>query len=437
METRRRIPLKKKLFFALIVSALIVLLCGAALAGSSGLTCYSCGDTEAGWTSWEYAGGNTHSQVCKNCYSGKNIKYCNPVVVTAAKEPTCTEDGNTEKIACSVCGHVTQEAQTIPAVGHTRGPAATCTSAQTCTECGKVLQTPIAHTPGAAATCTKPQTCTECGKVLQVPLGHTPGAEATCTTAQTCARCEYVYQQALEHSPGAEATCTEDQTCTRCGEMLAPATGHDYKAIKKVAATCTEDGYTVFECASCKDSYRDEYIDHLMHWFKLWNATEDGMHSAECKREDCEFIGRNACTAWEVTSGESILTVCPVCGRFNAENFEAIAEATIEGPHAINDEIIVRGMKAPFDGVLYAFTAGYEYSGRMQPFTKASKISLPLDSAEYAGFKLVRVDVTPASETAERAEAWTEITYSFENGILSFESECEGLFLLISTDAQA
>lgn len=351
--------MKKKLLFALIVSALIVLLCGAALAGTPDDPCSVCGDRSDGWTDWEYDeffGSNDHRKTCKHCYNCHYYASCNSAIVTGEIKPSCTKDGSTGKFTCSLCGHVTQEAQTIPATGH---------------------------------------------------------------------------------EPGAEATCTKDQTCTVCGEILSPATGHDYKAIKKVAPSCTDDGYTEFECANCKDSTRGNYTEPLKHWFKLWNANEDGTHSAECKREGCEFIGKNECTAWEVTSGENILTVCPVCGRFDAGNFEAIAEAGIEGAQASSGEIIVCGMKAPFDGALYAFTAGYEYSGRMQPFTQAAKISLPLDSAEYADCKLVRVDVTAASEAAERTEAWTELSYSFENGVLSFESECEGLFLLIPTEAQA
>ena len=55
---------------------------------------------------------------------------------------------------------------------HIAGAAATCTTAQTCTECGEELAPKLAHTAGAAATCTTAQTCTACGEVLTAALGH-------------------------------------------------------------------------------------------------------------------------------------------------------------------------------------------------------------------------------------------------------------------------
>ncbi len=36
--------------------------------------------------------------------------------------------------------------------------------------------------------------------------------------------------------------------------------GHSYKLSKKVNATCTEQGYSVYQCTSCNDSYRSDYI---------------------------------------------------------------------------------------------------------------------------------------------------------------------------------
>lgn len=100
---------------------------------------------------------------------------------------------------------------------HIPGPAATCTAAQVCTECGKVLQKELGHAPGDAATCTEPQVCTRCGETLAEPLGHVPGKEATCTEPQICTRCEQVITLATGHQVGG------DGVCLVCGESVAPS----------------------------------------------------------------------------------------------------------------------------------------------------------------------------------------------------------------------
>ena len=43
-------------------------------------------------------------------------------------------------------------------------------------------------------------------------------------------------------------------------------------------------------------------------------------------------------------------------------------------------EALVRGIADPFDGVLYAFTAAYEYSGEPVPFGTPAAVSVPLSA---------------------------------------------------------
>ena len=42
---------------------------------------------------------------------------------------------------------------------------------------------------------------------------------------------------------------------------------HDFEAIKVVAATCTEQGYTVYTCTNCGESYNDNFVPVLGHSF--------------------------------------------------------------------------------------------------------------------------------------------------------------------------
>ena len=149
-------------------------------------------------------------------------------------------------VICTICGHERTTdtgfgyhnyeyecSEVCPTCGkervteHTPGTAATCTEAQTCTVCAKVLAEKLGHTPGTEADCGHDQTCTVCGDVLVEASGnHTPGAAPTCTEAQTCTVCAKVLAEKLGHTPGAEATCTTEQKCTVCQTVLTAATGH-------------------------------------------------------------------------------------------------------------------------------------------------------------------------------------------------------------------
>lgn len=57
-----------------------------------------------------------------------------------------------------------------------------------------------------------------------------------------------------EHS-GGEATCTKKAKCEICGAEYGEPLGHDYVVIKVVEPDYRNEGYSVFECARCKDSY--------------------------------------------------------------------------------------------------------------------------------------------------------------------------------------
>lgn len=57
-----------------------------------------------------------------------------------------------------------------------------------------------------------------------------------------------------EHS-GGEATCTEKAKCELCGAEYGEPLGHNYVVIKIVEPDYRNEGYSVFECTRCKDSY--------------------------------------------------------------------------------------------------------------------------------------------------------------------------------------
>lgn len=57
-----------------------------------------------------------------------------------------------------------------------------------------------------------------------------------------------------EHS-GGEATCTKKAKCEICGAEYGEPLGHDYVVIKIVEPDYRNEGYSVFECTRCKESY--------------------------------------------------------------------------------------------------------------------------------------------------------------------------------------
>ena len=251
---------------------------------------------------------------------------------TAAVDATCTTAGNKEYYTCSTCSKVYADAKctiettaaacNVPALGHTAGIPATCTTAQTCTVCHIELAAARGHDiiidEAVAATCTttgltQGQHCTRCNaqtveQQVIAALGHEAGPDATCTTAQTCIRCDHVFQaalghdivvdkaidatcetggltqgyhcsrcddatleqqvtDALGHKAGAAATCTTPQICTRCDHVLQSALGHNIVIDEAVAATCTTTGLTEgSHCTRCDDvTVEQQVIKALGH----------------------------------------------------------------------------------------------------------------------------------------------------------------------------
>ena len=103
---------------------------------------------------------------------------------------------------------------------------ATCTSAKTCTLCGKTEGEALGHA-WKDATCTEAKTCTRCGVTEGASLGHI-WKDATCTEAKTCTRCGVTEGDSLGHV-WKDPTCNEAGVCTRCGATGEPALGHAWK----------------------------------------------------------------------------------------------------------------------------------------------------------------------------------------------------------------
>ena len=370
---------------------------------------------------------------------------------------TCTADGTKTAKCDHGCGETDTAADVGSALGHsftdyTSNGDATCTADGT-------------KTAYCDHGCGTTDTVADVGSALGHSFtDYTSNGDATCTADGTktaycdhgCGTTDTVVDEgsALGHSftdytSNGDATCTADGTktayCDRnCGATdtisdEGSALGHNYKAVV-TEPTCVKSGYTTYTCTRCNNSYTDNKTAALQHWYGPWSFSGDMTHSATCRRDGCGYVCTRDCAAYTVTVGDNLLSICPVCGNLNG-----MAMSELEGAitNADNDvigipgrgELIARGQEMPFDGILYALTIAYEYAGTLDEFTGMVHIEITLEMPdELPEFQLVRVDVTEADEDTERAEVWTGIEYNYEDGVLSFDTDTAGMFLLLPVE---
>lgn len=261
--------------------------------------------------------------------------------------PTCTKGGTRGRIACLVCGKVTEAGTATAALGHDyvqttvqSEPTCTATGSATmlCTRCGaeKKQSTPaLGHLFDTAWVIDKPATCTaqgeqshycsRCGRrtdVTPIPRGNHQTVydvvvAPTCTepgksSGAHCGVCGKVLEKAgtipaTGHSLKAEEiysepTCTAAGRalgqCTVCGaqqEMTLPAVGHafqtDWTIDKK--PTCTAQGEQSHHCARCDKRKDVTKLDRTAH-----TVVTDKAKKATCTRD-----------------GKTEGSHCSVCGK--------------------------------------------------------------------------------------------------------------------------
>ncbi len=165
----------------------------------------------------------------------------------ACKHQTTVPATCTTGETCAECGELLAE----PA-GHTAAEA-TCTDASVCAVCGETQAPATGHTEGPAATCTEDQQCLTCGERLAEHFGHTASGEASCTEDVVCTVCAEVLIPAA-HEPDEGPTCIDEQRCLRCGDALQPPTGHAEGTL-----SCTVCGVTLaLDSSSPEGSYIHE-----------------------------------------------------------------------------------------------------------------------------------------------------------------------------------
>ena len=363
------------------------------------------------WGEWSSAGNGTHIRSCTrsncdavdtaSCTGGTATCSAKAVCVTcgaeygekdsnnhaleqhAAKAPTCTEKGWDAYETCSRCDYTTTY-QELPALNHD-----------------------LVHNDAQAPTCT----------------------EIGWDAYDTCSRCNYTtyaelpaLNHDLEQHAAKAPTCTEIgwdayETCSRCDYTTRtelPALNHDYQAVT-VAPTCETDGYTIFTCSRCKDSYTADPTDKLGHQFGAWFPNGTGSQSASCLRDGCAHTGSTDCRKFTFRTAEGeALTFCPVCGQAeNAAQLEKIEAATA---WANSGSLSAEDVTARTNGEY--LSVAFETAGSLTQPTGRVRLALPAGLLE--GKTLVRIapDGTQTEMPFETERGTIILTLDFANSEL-------------------
>ena len=364
--------------------------------------------TKPGWKSY---------YLCRDCaYSETDWidKLGHDFVHHDAQAPTCTGIGWDAYNTCSRCNYTTTY-QELPALNHDleqhEAKAPTCTEIgwdayNTCSRCNytTTYQELPALNHDLEQHAAKAPTCTEIGW----------------DAYETCSRCNHTTRTelpALNHDLEQHAakapTCTEIgwdayDTCSRCDYTTyaeLPALNHDYQAVT-VDPTCEADGYTVFTCSRCKDSYTANLTDKLGHKFGAWSPNGTGSQSAGCLRQGCAHIGITDCRKFTFRTAEGeALTFCPVCGQAeNAAQLEMIEAATA---WPLSGSLSAEDVTARTNGEY--LSVAFETAGSLTQPTGRVRLALPAGLLE--GKKLVRI----APDGTQ-----TELPFEAKNGRLIF-----------------
>ena len=406
--------------------------------------------TEKGWNAYEAC-----SRSGCNYTTYVELPAQHDLVHHDAKAATCTEKGWDAYDTCSRSGCNYTTYQEISALKHDlvhhEAKAPTCTEKgwdayKTCSRCDYTTYTELTalnhdlvQHAAQAATCTENgwdayDTCSRSGcnyttyqeiPALKHDLVQHEAQAATCTEKgwnayETCSRCDHTtyaelsaLNHALVHHEAKAPTCTEIgwdayDTCSRCDYTTyaeLSALNHDYQAVT-VEPTCETDGYTVFTCSRCKDSYTADPTDKLGHQFGAWSPNGTGSQSAGCLRQGCVHTGSTDCRKFTFRTAEGeTLTFCPVCGQAeNAAQLEKIEAATA---WALSGSLSAEDVTARTNGEY--LSVAFETAGSLTQPTGRVRLALPAGLLE--GKKLVRI----APDGTQ-----TELPFEAKNGKLIF-----------------
>ena len=197
----------------------------------------------------------THHDVNKTNHTPKETVRENEVAAT------CTADGSYDEVVyCKDCdAEISRHSHKIAATGHTPDEP--------------IQENVVAATYEQNGSYDEVVKCKDCGVEISrnarviAALVHTWSAWTTVTPA-TC------------DSKGQESRKCLDDTSIADEVRDITKLQHNYKVKEVVPPTCTEKGYTVYECEHCHDTYSSNFVDAKGH---TWDHdTQSCQYAREC-----------------------------------------------------------------------------------------------------------------------------------------------------------
>ena len=445
--------MKKWLIGCLTVLAMVCLIPGIVLKAAAETTtvrCKYCGSVETrevrGYGNYDSVCHRVYVTKCQNCQTDAGVIYLR-AHTGSTETPTCTTGKTCEKCHAKydILGHDWDD--------WTPNYDGTNTHTRRCkrSNCDAKETAPCS---GGYAACDSLGMCETCGGSYygghawgewkpngngthirscmnycsEVDTASCTGGTATCSAKAVCKVCggEYGEKDPKNHDlvqyAAKAPTCTEKgwnayEACSRCDHTTyaeLPALNHDYQAVT-VEPTCETDGYTVFTCSRCKDSYTADPTDKLGHQFGAWSPNGTGSQSADCLRQGCAHTGSTDCRKFTFRTAEGeALTFCPVCGQAeNAAQLEKIEAATA---WANSGSLSAEDVTARTNGEY--LSVAFETAGSLTQPTGLVRLALPAGLLE--GKTLVRIapDGTQTEMPFETERGTIIYTLDFANSAL-------------------
>lgn len=321
--------------------------------------------------------------------------------------------------------------------------------------------------------------CNQCG--YQTALNHNPNSKNSGLSPNSCSgRCTWCGASAIWSSHtftnwvlNSDVTCTTDGSetakcsnaqCSASTTRHAPGSAYGHNYVDTVhRPTCENIGYVNHTCSRCGDSKNDQVKGALGHAYGPWTSNGDGTHTQGCTRAGCRLGETAPCTTVTTLVGGAELTLCEVCGYVVSGNASAAlpssssASATTADGSSLPGELVVTVDAAPLDMPLktdafYMFITTFLQDGQAVEITGTMNITIDLNNHPFyipdsiffdrapselnpRALKIVRVEQTQVD--GKNVEVWHEMPFTLDEGILTFETDRMGVFLMVFNIVEA
>lgn len=248
------------------------------------------------------------SHVCADCGAEEAHTW---VEVDGSNTATCTESG-VRTVQCSVCGAAREEE--APPKGHTLDNRWNYTAAdhyQRCSTCGEEMNRG-SHQYRYSADWDD-YMCDVCGALHDFDVGcagHLTILEATCQRiTYSCDGCGHTL---IREGTFEEYHVYENGFCRYCGaeDPNSPTEHvHDYRQTQSVSPTCTEDGYILYTCSGCGESYTQTLPATGHSWGEWTIVTEPTEEEEGARVRTCLVCGEEDWQSIERLSPNSVKNV--------------------------------------------------------------------------------------------------------------------------------